>query len=530
MEIIRDTVGGLLLDVSRRYPSNEALVHTEAGVRFTYDLLLWEAGRAAKGLIRLGIEPGDHVALWAPNIPEWIVAQVALARMGAVMVPVDPGLEAEELGYVLEQSEARAVMLARGQEGEEYVSLMQSIRDRIPSLEHVVLFGDTALPETILWNELTAMGDELSEEALQEREQAVSPEDPLAVMYTSGTTGKPKGVVLDHLGLVNKSMASTERQGIGRTDRLCLFFPLFHMFGNTCVALAGLLRGAALVMPCRAFEPEAILKTIRSEACTAIYGSPSMIIALLDHPRFNPKHWGSLTKGTLGGAPCPMELMKRLVEKIGVSGITVAYGITETASWVTMTHPDDPVELRVSTIGRPLEVNEVRITDPRSGEELPPLTQGELCVRGFIMKEYFKMPAATAASVDQDGWFHSADLGEIAENGYVRITGRIKDLIEREGVPVHPTEIEEILYGFPGINEVQVFGFPDPDKGQEIAAWIRPGKGTEVDLDDVRSYVEERVGPEKRPLHYKLVSSFPTTRSGKVQKSRLAEAASKEYS
>ncbi|MFP4037603.1 MAG: AMP-binding protein, partial [Desulfobacteraceae bacterium] len=270
MEIIRETVGGLLAGVSHAQPSHEALVHTEAGVRFTYDLLMWEAGRTARGLIRLGIEPGDCVALWASNTPEWITSQVAVARTGAVLVPLDPGIEAEDLHYVLSQCEARAVIMARGMEGDEYLPMIQSVRDKIPCLENIVLFGDTEIPETILWSELGAMGEDLGEEALQEREKAISPEDPLALMYTSGTTGKPKGVVLDHLGLVNKSMASTKRQGVDNTDRLCLFFPLFHMMGNTCIALAGLLRGATLVMPCRSFEPEAVLRAIRKESCTEI--------------------------------------------------------------------------------------------------------------------------------------------------------------------------------------------------------------------------------------------------------------------
>lgn len=529
MKTVRKTVGDMLTEVSRAYPRNDALIHTETNTRFTHQLLQCEIERAARGLLNLGVRKGDRVALWAPNIPEWIVAQMALARIGAVMVPIDPGAEREDLHYILEQSEAKIVILARGLEGDEYIAVMQSERDRLPQLEHVIAASDTSSPDTILWTELMAMGDDFPFDRFEERERQVAPEDALAIMYTSGTTGRPKGVVLDHLALINKSMASTDRQGIGPRDRLCLFFPLFHMFGNTCIALAGLLRGAALVMPCRVFDPERVLRALDREACTAVYGSPSMLIALLDHPRFNAKKWGSVTKGTLGGAPCPVELMKRLHTEVGVSDITIAYGTTETASWITMTHPDDPLERRTGTIGTPLPVNEVQIIDPASGEELPPGQEGELCIRGFLMKEYYRMPAATAAAVDRNGWFHSGDLGRMDREGYVKVTGRLKDVIVRDGVRIHPTELEEILYGIPEISEAQVFGFPHPERGQEVAAWFRVRGNKDLPLDRVREFVEARVGPERAPRHYKQVDAFPMTRTGKVQKFKMAQAAQAEY-
>ncbi len=523
------TIGRTVADVARTRPEREALIHTEAGVRYTYELLLGETGRIARGFLSLDIARGDRVALWAPNIPEWIVAQLALARIGAVLVPVDPAVEQGDLHYILEQSEARAVVFSPAQEAGEAVLMVQAERERIPALEHAVVVSDTSIPGMILWSELGAMGDDLPPRALEEREGRVQAEDAVAIMYTSGTTGRPKGVVLDHASLVNKSMAATERQGIGHKDRLCLFFPLFHMFGNTCIALAGLLRGAALVLPCRSFDPERILAALAGESCTAVFGTPSMLIALLEHPRFQVKKWRTVTKGTLGGAPCPMELMKRLVTEVGISDITVGYGITETSSWITMTRPHDPLDLRVSTIGTPLPINEVCIVDPASGDPLPAGRQGELCIRGFLMKEYFRMPAATAAAVDPEGWFHSGDLGEMDESGYVKITGRLKDLIERDGIRIHPTEIEEVLYGLPGVGEVQVFGFPHPERGQEMAAWIRPREGAALTLEEAAAFGEERLPPEMRPRHYKLVDAFPTTRSGKTQKFKLAEAALEEY-
>jgi fatty-acyl-CoA synthase len=379
------------------------------------------------------------------------------------------------------------------------------------------------------WTELTASGEDVAPEILKEREKKVRPADPVAIMYTSGTTGVPKGVVLDHLGLINKSMASTMRQGLTQDDKLCLFFPLFHMFGNTCIALSGLLRGATLVMPCLAFDPPKVLEAIYRQQCTAVYGSPSMMIGILDHPVFKKKRFASVKKGTLGGAPCPMELMKKMVQQLGVAHITVAYGITEASSWITMTHPDDPLELRVTTIGFPLECNDVKIVHPATGEDLERNRPGELCVRGLLMKEYYKMPGLTSSMIDKEGWFHTGDLGEIDGRGYVRISGRIKDVIVRDGVEIVPAEVEEIFYTLPEVSEVQVFGFPHPRKGQEVAAWIKPRRGSKLSVDELTRFARRKIEKQKAPHYFKLVKSFPMTRSGKIQKFKLAEAAIKEY-
>ncbi|MBW2095027.1 MAG: AMP-binding protein [Deltaproteobacteria bacterium] len=529
MEIVQKTIAQAVEAIARKHALDDAIIHTEMGIRSTYGRLLEEIDCIAAGIIKHGIVKGDKVAVWAPNIPEWIISMLALAGIGAVTVPIDPGAGKEHLRYVLDHAECRGFIMAESPEKSSNGELLQEIRAELPNLTRVFVIGDDAYPDTVSWAEVRAAGQGMNLVALNQAEETISPDDPVAIMYTSGTTGKPKGVVLDHLGLINKSLASTERQGITDTDRLCLFFPLFHMFGNTCIALAGLLRGATLVMPCKSFDPSRILEAIARERCTAIYASPSMVISLLEHPAFEKRDWQSLRKGIIGGAPCPMELMKRLVEDTGVTHITVGYGITETSSWITMTHPEDPIDLRVSTIGKPLACNEVKIVHPATGENLPPKNQGEICTKGFLMKEYYKMPGATNAAVDREGWFHTGDLGEMDENGYVRITGRLKDVIIRDGTEIYPVELEEVIYQLPDVTEVQVFGFPDAKRGQEIAAWIKLKQGSRLSIAEISAHVQKNVDPALAPRFYKIVTDFPTTRSGKVQKFKLAEMAAREY-
>ncbi len=525
MEPVRETIGQSIASVTAEKPDQPAIVHGELGVRYTYGQLWRESGRIARGLLSSGVGKGDRVAIWGPNVPEWVFSMLALARIGGVMVPIDPGAKGENLGYILKQSECRGIILS----GSSRKEILREIHPGLPDLKVVVSMEDTLSAGMVSWNQLKAVGEESDLEQLEKAEKAQRSEDPIAIMYTSGTTGNPKGVVLDHLGLVNKSLFATERQGVDGSDRLCLFFPLFHMFGNTCIALAGLLRGATLVMPSRDFNPGRVLQVISEEKCTAIYGSPSMMVALLEHPAFDKGNWQPVRKGIVGGASCPMALMKRLVEEIGISDITVGYGLTETASWITMTHPGDPIELRVSTVGTPLACNEVRVISPSTGEVLPTGTQGEICARGFVMKEYYKMPGATKAAIDREGWLHTGDLGEMDADGYVKITGRLKDVIVREGVEIYPVEIEEVLYELPDIIEAQVFGFPYPEKGQEVAAWVRLKEDAPISIDGITSYVRKRVPPKQAPRYYKIVSSFPMTRSGKIQKFKLAQMAVGEY-
>jgi fatty-acyl-CoA synthase len=529
MENTDHTISRALAHVAAQNPHGQALVHTQAGRELTYSELSREVDEAARGLLSIGIRRGEKAALWAPNVPEWIVAFLALSRIGAVTVPLDPAADQSQLDYILRQSESRLLIVCDEQDAAGCVAMARRAQAASPFLREIVAVSAARLQADFTWQDLAARGRQVSAQELHDREARLSPADAVAIMYTSGTTGQPKGVVLNHRGLIRKSMHATERQGIGAADRLCLFFPLFHMFGNTCIALAGLLRGAALVMPCRRFDPQKILAAVPAERCTAVYGSPSMIIALLDHAQFKRRDWTLVKKGIIGGAPCPMELMRRIVMDVGVSGITVAWGITEASSWITMTLPEDPIERRAGTIGRPLACCEVKIIDPHSGETLPPLSQGELCTRGFLMTEYFNMPAATAAAVDRDGWFHTGDLGEMDAEGYLKITGRLKDVILRAGCEIQPVDVEEVIYRLPEVSEVQVFGFPDPQKGQEAAAWIKLREDARIPIEAVAAHVAEHLPAALCPGRYKFVAGFPMTGSGKIQKYKLAEMAQKEY-
>ena len=521
MECVRKTIWQMVEEIVERYPEEDALIHLGKNARCSYRSLGLDVERTARGLMALGLGKGEKIALWAPNLPEWLIAFLGIAASGGVVVPVDPGAQEDDLRFILEQAECGAIIMAAGMEGPECVETLRRIRDDLPLLRQAITLSAENFPDMIPWTELAARGEGVTKERFQGAAAEVCPEDPVAIMFTSGTTGRPKGVVLNHLGLLNKSLFSNERQRLTHADRLCLFFPLFHMFGNTCIALSGLIQGAALVMPAAAFTPPQILRAIREERCTAIYGSPSMLIALLENPEFRKEDWALVKRGVLGGAPCPVELMRKLVEEVGISGIAVAYGTTEASSWLTMTHPDDPVELRVGTIGTALACNEVKIVDPQTGEDLPAGSPGELCTRGFLMQGYYRMPGATANAIDRDGWYHTGDLGRMDERGYVYITGRLKDVIHRNGLEISPSEIEELLYRHPEIAEAQVFGFPHPEKGQEVAAWVKLRGGSRLTEEEVAAYLQAIVAPDKMPGNFKIVASFPMTRSGKVQKFKL---------
>lgn len=532
-EVVYSTVGNWLNQVAGQWPDNEALIHHQRQVRYSYQAFLKEVDLLARGLMALGLQKGDPVALWGPNCPEWIVTQFALAKIGAVLVALDPSYGKEDLQYALSFSQSKALLTAEGPEG-AYLKIIRSLAPELwefpsrpgkllPDLQHLITLFSPGPRPLLSFQEVLSRGYGFSLEQFEEQEKALSPEDPLMILFTSGTTGKPKGVVLDHLGVMNKSLASTERLGINHQDRLCLFFPLFHMFGNTCIALAGLIRGAALVVPSDQILPAVILTTLMEEKCTALYGSPSMMVALMESPRFKDFRPSGLRTGIIGGAPCPLEVMKRIINEMGVREIAIAYGITEASSWLTQTLPADPPELRVSTIGKALPNCEVKIVDSVSGEDLPDGTPGEICTRGFLMKGYFKNPEATARAIDQEGWFHTGDLGTRDSQGYFRITGRLKEVIFKKGKEILPVEIEEILYRLPGVALAQAFGVPEPEKGEVVALWVKPKEGFDLSEEKVAAYCREQLPEDLLPAYIRIVDSFPMTRSGKIQKFKMQE-------
>lgn len=528
MDLLKKTIGELLEEVASRFPENEALVDVSKGVRLTYEEFLNYVNQLAKGFLKLGIKKGNHLALWAPNRWEWIVTEFAIFKIGAVLVSVDTNAQRQQLQYLLTQSDSRALIMAEGIKGSEYLETVQQLPD-LPELKHLVLMADKTPSGMIKWKTLLEMGKDVMDSLLQERERQCRQDDVVTLLYTSGTTGAPKGVMSTHFGVLNTTAASADIQRLTEKDRLCLSVPLSHMFGCICITLAAIIKGAAIILPSEAFDPGKILEAIERERCSAVYGSPTAFISFMEHPKYNPSNIRSLRTGIMGGAQCPIEVMKKVVDEMGVRDIIIGYGLTESSSWITETRPDDPLELRVSTVGRALPNVEVKIMDPRTGEEAPAGIAGELCARGLNMKGYYKMAAATEKAIDREGWLHSGDLATMDERGYVRITGRLKEVIQKGTETIYPAEIEEVLFTFPGISNAQVFGVPDKALGEEIAVWIKLEEGAVVREEEILQFCKEKLPASQVPRYLKFVKEFPMTPLGKTQKFKMREMATKEY-
>jgi fatty-acyl-CoA synthase len=528
MTLLRMTIGDLLNKVASKFPENETLVDLSIGIRLTYREFLTRVNELARGFLKLGIKKGDHLALWSPNRWEWIVTEFAIAKIGAVLLSVDTNAQLQQLGYVLVQSDSKVLIMAEGMKGSEYLEMVRQLPD-LPELKHLILMADQAPSGMMRWQNLLEMGRNTPDSLLFERERACREDDVVTLLYTSGTTGAPKGVMSTHFGILNTTAASAEIQRLTEKDRLCLSVPLSHMFGCVCITLAAIIKGATLVLPSETFEPGKILKAIEKERCTAIYGSPTAFIGLMEHPKYATSDIRSLRTGIMGGAQCPIEVMKKVVEEMGVREIILGYGLTESSSWITETRSDDPLELRVSTVGKPLPNVEVKIMDPKTGEEVPAGIAGELCARGLNMKGYYKMVAATEKAIDRKGWLHSGDLATTDEKGNVRITGRLKEVIQKGAETIYPAEIEEVLFAFPGISNAQVFGVPDKALGEEIAAWIKLEEGVSVTEDEILKYSKEKLPESHLPRYIKFVKEYPMTPLGKAQKFKMREIAAKEY-
>jgi fatty-acyl-CoA synthase len=538
------TVGGLLDLVAGRRPEDEALVYADRDLRYTYREFKGVAEECARALMALGLEKGDHVAVWGQNVPEWVTLQFATGKMGAVLVTVNPAYKAHELEYVLDQSDAAALFLTEGVRGADFLQILREAVpeladgrdgelsvDDLPYLKHVVLMGGDP-PENMpvmSFDEFLERGRGVSEEELRERQDSLDAEDVINMQYTSGTTGFPKGVQLTHANIIKNAYSIGECMKLGPEDRVCIPVPFFHCFGCVLGTLNTVTHEGTMV-PVESFDPEKVLQAVHQERCTAVLGVPTMFIAELDHPDFDRYDTSSLRTGIMAGSPCPMEVMKRVVDVMGASEITIAYGQTESSPVITQTRTDDPLELRVSTVGRTLPGVEVRIVNIDTGEDCGPGEQGELWTRGYlVMRGYYKMEEKTAEVIDEDGWLHTGDLAVMDENGYVRITGRAKDMIIRGGENIYPREIEEFLYTHPDVSDVQVYGVPDEKYGEQVAAAIKKRQDSNLTEEDIKEFCRENIAYYKVPEYVDFVDEYPMTASGKIQKYKLREAAIERY-
>jgi fatty-acyl-CoA synthase len=534
------TVGGLLNLVAERRPDDDALVYPDRDLRHSYREFKDVVEECARALMALGLRKGDHVAVWGQNVPEWVILQFATGKMGAVLVTVNPAYKAQELKYVLDQSDAAALFLTSGVKDADFVEILgQAVPElaetadgelsveELPHLGHVVLMGEgdrRGLP-IMTFEEFVERGTEVTSEELDERQDSLDADEVINMQYTSGTTGFPKGVQLTHANIVKNAFYIGECMELGPEDRVCIPVPFFHCFGCVLGTLNTVTHEGTMV-PVEQFDPEMVLQAVHKESCTAVLGVPTMFIAELEHPDFEEYDTSSLRTGIMAGSPCPMEVMKQVVDVMGASEITIAYGQTESSPVITQTRTEDPLELRVSTVGRVLPETEVRIVDVDTGEDCDPGEQGELWTRGYlVMKGYYKMEDKTREVIDEDGWLHTGDLAVMDENGYVRITGRAKDMIIRGGENVYPREIEEFLYTHPDVSDVQVYGVPDEKYGEQVAAAIKRRQGSDLTEEDVKEFCRKNIARYKVPFYVDFVEEYPMTASGKIQKYKLREAA-----
>jgi fatty-acyl-CoA synthase len=519
--LLGETIGANLRGTVARFGAREALVVRSQDYRATYDQLWDEVTRAALGLLALGVAKGDRVGIWAPNRYEWVILQYATARVGAILVNINPAYKAAELEYVLNQASIRVLFLARGFRQTAYMPLLEQVRGRCPQLERALVLEDE-------WASFNRTGSAASEGALVQREASLQFDDPINIQYTSGTTGFPKGATLSHHNILNNAYFVGLGLRYSERDRVCIPVPFYHCFGMVLGNLACTSHGACMVVPAEAYDPLLVLETVQAERCTSLYGVPTMFIAELDQPRFGEFELTSLRTGIMAGAPCPIELMHNVVTRMHMREIAIGYGMTETSPISTQSAVDDPLARRVSTVGRVLPHLEIKIVDA-AGAVVPHGTAGELCTRGYsVMIGYWNNEAATRAAIDPAGWMHSGDLAVMDEEGYVNIVGRIKDMIIRGGENVYPREIEEFLHTHPAVSEVQIIGVPSAKYGEEVMAWVKPRSSAAVTEGDLRAFCKDRIATYKVPRYWKFVSAFPMTVTGKVQKFRMRELAIEE--
>ncbi|MFE9330132.1 AMP-binding protein [Streptomyces sp. NPDC006925] len=521
--LLGDTIGENLDRTVAAHGERDALVDVGSGRRWSYREFGVEVEALALGLHELGVRKGDRVGIWAPNCPEWTLTQYATAKLGAVLVNINPAYRAHELAYVLARAGIRTLLAARSHKDSDYAAMIEQVRGECPALRDVVLLGEEAWAGLLEGGR--ALQPEQAREVLDGIAATLSADDPVNIQYTSGTTGFPKGATLSHHNILNNGYFVGELCRYTEADRICLPVPFYHCFGMVMGNLAATSHGACMVIPSAAFDPAAALRAVQRERCTSLYGVPTMFIAELAEPDFDSYDLTSLRTGIMAGSPCPVEVMKQVIERMGMAEVSICYGMTETSPVSTQTRADDSIERRVSTVGRVGPHLEVKVVDPDTGRCLPRGEPGELCTRGYsVMLGYWEQPEATAAAVDAARWMHTGDLAVMDAEGYVSVTGRIKDMVIRGGENIYPREVEEFLHTHPDVLDAQLVGVPDERYGEELMAWIRMRDGAApLTADDVRAFCSGRLAHYKIPRYVHVVDAFPMTVTGKIRKVEMRE-------
>lgn len=536
MAILKQTVGEMVRERAALHPATEAYVYPEHGIRRTYKEFDEETDRLAKAFMGIGIEKGEHIAIWSDNKREWLLSQFATGKMGGVLVTVNTSYQSSELEYLLKQSDAATLILGEEFKGNNYIDIINAVcpelkdsekgdirSDNLPRFKRVIVMGENSYPGIYTWSEFESFAERVSDEQLEERFHSMDPDDVINIQYTSGTTGFPKGVMLTHLNVVNNGKLVGDTMNLTEQDRLCIPVPFFHCFGCVLGTMAAVTHSTTMVIA-EQFEPKRVLQMVQDEKCTGLHGVPTMFIAELNHPDFASFDTSTLRTGIMAGSPCPIEVMKKVISDMGATEITIAYGQTESSPVITQTRADDAIEKRVSTVGKPHAEVEVKIIDPATGETAASGVPGELCTRGYhIMKGYYKNEEATRNAIDSEGWLHTGDIAVEDEDGYIAITGRIKDMVIRGGENIYPREIEEFLYSHPAIQDVQVVGVPDPKYGEELMAWIILKEGEQLGAEELRTYCTGKISRHKIPRYFEFTKEYPMTASGKIQKFKLRE-------
>jgi len=529
-QLLYETIGECFDRVSEENPDNIALVVRHQQIRWSYRKFRQQVDRLATGLLALGIEPGDRVGMWGPNSYEWVLTQFATAKIGAIMVCINPAYRLFELEFVLNKVECKAIISAEEFKSSKYLAMLNTLApeiatcepgylrsEKLPHMTTVIRMGDEPSPGMFNFEQVCSLGDDDTYERLAEIAPTLGPDDAINIQFTSGTTGNPKGATLTHCNILNNGYHAGQVMGFTPDDKLCMPVPLYHCFGMVLGVLAAVSTGATLVLPCPVYDPVSTLAAVEAEKCTALHGVPTMFVTELDHPDFGTFDVSSLRTGIIAGAPCPEELMKRIIGDMHMENVLIGYGQTELSPVNHLTLPEDSLENRTQTVGRPIPYVEVKIVD-ENNRVVPIGEQGEICTRGYsVMLGYWSDEDKTAETI-VNGWLHSGDLGTMNEDGYVRITGRIKDMIIRGGENIYPREIEEFLFTHPNISEVQVFGVDDPKMGEEVCAWIQLKEGQTATEEQIRDFCKGQISHFKIPRYIRFVDEFPMTVTGKIRK------------